>query len=96
MSTHTNERTNDGMVPQWISHPSADTPDESQLGEHPDLNDRMEAGFARLRETAANSLVRMDAAESAAEALSKWAHLLPTYATEAREAAASWRLARSL
>lgn len=87
MSQHTNERTNDAGAPVWYHHPSADTPAESELGEFPPFD---------TAELAASSLVRMDAAEAAADALSKYAHLLPTYATEAHEAAASWRLARSL
>lgn len=91
MSTHVPERTNDGMTPQWSSHPSADTPDDRHLGEFPP-------------DAAYNSIVAMDhaeqvvmsAARKAADALSRYAHLLPPEAWTAHDAAAAWRLARSL
>lgn len=54
-----------------------------------DTSDRMEATFATLRETAANSIARMDAAETAADML------VTLYRTGMlREAVEGWEKAR--
>ena len=61
-------------------------------------DDRVETAFATLRETAANSIARMDAAEEAADVLVHWYRtglaMHPSEFERRREAVEAWEAVR--